>query len=289
MRLRRRTIGLWPCALSWALGVGCSQTPTEAPTTEAPTTEAPTTEAPTTEAPTAETPTPLVEPPLATAEGGQTGSGGLPPLYRCDDTPEVQEGCGLAIRAQMASLYFEIPLKRTECVPASAIDPAYSDDTPICRCYYDAQDNSDRGEQYETWYTVGLAHRRQLLGEAGDSCEQRINHLGAPNTCLLEASDFSGCSLEDPRGSCDDGCAFVADANRRTVEALMADLTLLDTECVSDCPSRAPGGACLAAFRLADQCWVGAAGFLQDGSHLSAVSCDQTPEQMIQSQCDQTP
>jgi hypothetical protein len=194
----------------------------------------------------------------------------------------LQATCQTSFRSSFPALHYAPPIKRSECVPASEIEPSFRDDTPVCRCVYEVEApySDTPPSHYDDSFTLGMARRRALIGEAGDTCERRIDYWGAPGVCLLEAEDFAGCSLRDRTHSCESACKHVTESNLQTGIELWGHLELLAIRpmCCGD-PVESASAYCVGAFRVNDQCGVG----VQDqGISLYEMSCDQSIEQMLQ-------
>lgn len=227
------------------------------------------------------------EAPSTTHEGGQTGSGGLPLPFACNNPPQAT--CEGMLRF-FPPLFDLNPLLRSACVTASSVHASLRDDTPVCRCTYEApQGYSDTPRpKTEASFVLGLARRRMLRGEPGDTCERRIDYWGAPGTCLLEASDFAGCSLDDADRSCSAACQLVTERNRQKGAAVTSKLEFLGTR-TTCCPegSESPM-TCFGAFRVNAQCGVAEYHSISpfSRSSLEEASCDQPVDELLGSYVD---
>jgi hypothetical protein len=217
-----------------------------------------------------------------TLEGGQTGSGGMAPRLACATTSDAD--CE-AIIARRYPLQFDTRLTTSsQCVPAWALDPTFTDDTPVCRCTYRLDEIEDPAPaESEQGFVLGLARRRALRAEPGDDCELRARFRGLSDQCLLEATAFPGCQLDQRHTSCDDICRTVSAAGVAVSQRIVEQLELLGVgrSCYGDEPQSARA-YCIGALRLSDQCWAAVASSQDDWLSFSEVECDQSVERMIQ-------
>ncbi|MET0410687.1 MAG: hypothetical protein ABW217_05300 [Polyangiaceae bacterium] len=223
--------------------------------------------------------------PATSTEGGQTGSGGLPAALSCQTTSEAD--CQQVFRQVFPPLFAGPSVIRAECVPASSVEPAFSDDSPLCRCIFQTPPSpyADTPQAYsEGSFMLGLARRRMLLGEPGDTCERRLDYWGAPGQCLLETKDFAGCSLDDSNQGCLGVCQLVTQRNRQIGEDVTSNLEFLGAKRTCCDEREYQATECVGAFRVNDQCGVGTtwtAGWPIPLHRMQEVSCDQSLDEML--------
>ncbi len=202
-------------------------------------------------------------------QGGQTGSGGVPRGFRCEEIAST--GCGPSLLEGFGKAETPLIPAGSRCVPASELDPSL-DDVPVCRCAFSRSNYfSDTGSSSELVYTVGLARRRITLAQAGDSCEVRLG-----DECLLDSAAFSGCSLQAAESSCESACGALSTSYAAAVAQRLAQVEVLSSECV-ECRS----GTCFGVLRVRGACYLGMQSSLGSGYVARAIPCNATPEQTL--------
>lgn len=167
----------------------------------------------------------------------------------------------------------------SECVAARATD-ATLDDVPVCRCDYEsAHYFSDTGQRTSSSYTVGLARRRSILSQPGDSCELRRDYPAFGSVCLLEGAAFSGCTTDEADNSCEAVCGEVSRKHADLLARSSESVEALAAECLP-CAS----GYCAGVLRAGDRCFFGMQYSLGFGYYPVSIPCDATPEQMLEAQ-----
>jgi hypothetical protein len=228
------------------------------------------------------TPTPSPDVPNSTPAptdntqiGGQTGSGGLPPGFSCQQVATV--GCGPSLLMGFGQTETPLQPAASRCVPASELDPTL-DAVPVCQCSFTRNNYfSDTGGTSNVAYTVGLAQRRSALGQGGDSCELRLG-----DECVFDSTAFAGCSLDAAETSCDVTCGQLSRQYSAAVAQSKASVEVLAAECV-ECP----GGYCFGILRAGGRCFAASQYSLGFGYIARPIPCDATPAQTLQAQLDE--
>jgi hypothetical protein len=214
--------------------------------------------------------------PSSARVGGQTGSGGLPMGFACDQI--ARGACEESLQRGFGATQTPLALTASECVPASAVDPALSD-APVCRCVFTSRRYfSDTGDTFESAYTIGLASNRATASEPGDGCEVWFQNNPASGVCLLESSAFSGCSLSDPASSCLSSCATLAARRDQAVARERGAVGVAAAACV-ECNS----GYCFGVLHVGDRCFSGRQYSLGFGYYPRSIACEGSPEDQLRS------
>jgi hypothetical protein len=215
---------------------------------------------------------PPMQPPGTAISGGQTGSGGVPMGFQCDKV--APDFCERTLRSGFGSADTPLTLAASECVPASAIDPAL-DAVPVCRCNYVRPNYfSDTGGTFDVVQAIGLTRRRTLLGEPNDGCEAWLDGTPASEVCLLESPAFAGCSLDAAASSCQSTCQAFSQSYSRAVSERRVEVA------ASSCVTCERGGSyCAGVLRSGAGCYFGLATSL--GYRPRSISCDGTPEELL--------
>lgn len=261
-------------ALTLAFLSACSESPsTRAPSTSAAKGASDTTE----EGPPAlpDTQTPEIR------AGGQTGSGGIPMGFSCD---QIAGGsCEASLRRGFGVAQTPLILTASECIPASEVDPNLPD-SAVCRCQFSSHNYfSDTGGTSEVSHTIGLARSRATPSEPGDGCELWFQDRPTTGRCLFESSAFSGCSLDDVATSCQSSCQTLAANRAQAVATQNSTVEVAASACVQ-CNS----GNCVGVLRAGNECFFGMQTSLSDGYIPTVIPCDGSADEQLRSQVQQS-
>jgi len=210
-------------------------------------------------------------------EGGQTGSGGVPIGFSCQQVPS--SACGPSLLAAFAKAETPLESAGSLCVPASEVDPTL-DAVPVCQCSFTRSTyfSDIAGSRSKRAFTVGLAQRRAALGQGGDSCDVRFM-----DECVLEGAAFAGCSLDTAESSCEATCGQLSRRYSNVVAQSKALVEVLTAECV---PCAVVAGLCLGILRVGEHCFSAAQESLNYDYTPRSLPCDATPEQALQAEVD---
>jgi hypothetical protein len=189
------------------------------------------------------------------------------------------EGCRANLAAGFLRTSTGLFPTRSECVPASSLD-SNLDQVAVCHCEYRSPHfYSDTGDSSPVDYTIGLARLRMGLGLGGDSCEVLRGYAGFGNVCLIDSSEFAGCSLDAAETSCEASCEALSQADASFLTRTRANVEVLASQC--RCGAfNSWSDACVGVLRVADTCFFS----IQDewfGYEPRATPCDAPPEQML--------
>lgn len=209
--------------------------------------------------------------------GGQTGSGGIPPGFSCDQL--AAGSCETSLRSAFGAEETQLTAAGSECVPASALDPAL-DEAPVCRCDYTrARYFSDTGGSDTVQLVVGLNQRRVALGAPSDGCEVWYRGTPSSGVCLVQSSAFAGCSLDAAASSCESACQSLSDSHGRAISTRAVEV--LAATCVQ-CAS----GYCAGVVRSQGACYFGLQYSLNFGYGAASIPCEGSGEEMLSKQLD---